>query len=93
MNDLLAAGVGQYQQVPQVQNHNSNADNEIINPDQYNHNGPQYGQSMNQFIYSAESFSPNRVILANEMKYYPNLNQVNALYSTNTAGVEANISP
>lgn len=32
-------------------------------------------------------------MLANEMKYYSNLNQVNALYSTNTAGVEANISP
>jgi hypothetical protein len=58
-------------------------DHEMINPDP---NG------MNNFA-QFDSFSPNRAILANEMKYYPGLNQVNALYSTNTAGVEANISP
>jgi hypothetical protein len=55
----------------------------MINPDP---------SSVTNFV-PFDSFSPNRPILANEMKFYPALNQMNALYSTNTAGVEANISP
>ena len=58
-------------------------DAEMINPDP---------SSVTNFV-PFDSFSPNRPILANEMKFYPALNQMNALYSTNTAGVEANISP
>jgi hypothetical protein len=70
-----------------------NADNEMIRPDPSQYGGQYQGmQGMNQFG-QYDSFSPNRNIMANEMKYYPNLNHVNALYSTNTAGVEANISP